>query len=66
MNDTESKIHLGEVIRTLERIEKQVTLTNGRVSSLEKWRWIVTGVAVSSAIVGGMNLSGIVQAISGI
>lgn len=42
----------GDIKSSLKRIEEQVTKTNGRVSSLEKWRWMVVGgLMVLSAIV---------------
>lgn len=32
------------VVSTLERIETQVLRTNGRVTTLEKFMWVVVGV----------------------
>ncbi len=32
-----------DIKETLERIEIQTTTTNGRVSALEKWRWMQAG-----------------------
>jgi hypothetical protein len=35
--------HFDEIKVTLTRIENQVVKTNGRVGSLENWRWLITG-----------------------
>lgn len=35
--------HFGDIKTALERIEAQVIKTNGRVNSLENWRWLITG-----------------------
>jgi hypothetical protein len=32
-----------EVGKVMFRVEAQTTKTNGRVSSLENWRWLITG-----------------------
>lgn len=48
----ELEAHFGDVKESLTRIEQQVIKTNGRVSSLENWRWFVTGgLAVISILV---------------
>jgi len=44
---------LSGVKETLERIEKQVVRTNGRVTSLESWRNRIAGaLAVIGAVIG--------------
>jgi len=41
------------IVKTLKRIEVQTTKTNGRVNSLENWRWKIIGIAIgSSAFIG--------------
>lgn len=57
---------MGEVIRTLERIETQVIKTNGRVSSLEKWRWVTTGALIAIGALSAPNIAAIARAFSGI
>ena len=39
------------VLATLERIEQQVIKTNGRVTSLEGWRWKVIGISIGAIFV---------------
>lgn len=41
--DKEAKDSRDRNTKTLERVFEQVTKTNGRVSALEKWRWLLTG-----------------------
>jgi hypothetical protein len=48
----ELKTTLAVHTEILSRIEKQTIKTNGRVSSLETWRWItIGGLSIISAIV---------------
>lgn len=35
--------HFGDIKETLIRIESQTVRTNGRVTALEKWMWMVAG-----------------------
>jgi hypothetical protein len=56
MSNEENSVHMGEIVRTLDRIEKQVVKTNGRVSALEKWRWIITGGII---VLGAMSVPGV-------
>ena len=52
--DVQNKVN-ENILATLERIEKQTIKTNGRVNSLENWRWKIIGIAIgSSTIVGFM------------
>jgi hypothetical protein len=37
---------LGDVSKTLGRIETHVEKTNGRVAALELWRWFITGAVI--------------------
>jgi len=32
-----------KMLKSLDRIETQVTKTNGRVNCLENWKWLLTG-----------------------
>lgn len=52
-----TEINHGELIRTLNRIEQQVLKTNGRVTSLEKWRYIITGGMIVIGGLGAANIS---------
>lgn len=43
---------IGDVTKTLTRIELQTTLTNGKVAELQKWRYIMMGaISVITVIV---------------
>lgn len=59
-------VHIGEIVRTLERIEAQVLKTNGRVSSLEKWRWGITGGLIVVGGLGAVNVSLLAKLFTGI
>ena len=63
---SEGEHAMGEIVRTLERIETQVNKTNGRVNALEKWRWILTGGMITLAAMNVPNLSVIAKAFTGI
>ena len=41
---------------SLERIEKQVIKTNGRVSTLEKWKWMISGALLILSFIVANNL----------
>jgi hypothetical protein len=63
---SEDKHSMGEVVRALERIEAQVIKTNGRVTSLEKWRWVVSGAVIALGATSFPAMAEIAKAISGI
>lgn len=42
-----------EVKQSLTRVFDQVVKTNGRVTALEKWRWICTGALMMISLVIG-------------
>lgn len=69
MNDNYSKreldYHFNEIKGTLNDIKQQVVKTNGRVNSLEKWRYIVTGGIVVLAAISAPNVGAIVKAFTG-
>ena len=44
----------------------QVTKTNGRVTSLEKWRYLITGIALAATLMGIPNLSMVAKLFAGI
>lgn len=45
-NKAEELTYRATVLGTLTRIEGQTIKTNGRVNSLENWRWFLTGMGV--------------------
>lgn len=51
LNNTLNELRFGIVTlqSTLERVEEQTVKTNGRVSSLEKWRWTIEKAGAFSA-----------------
>lgn len=55
-------VTLATIGMTLERIEEQVTTTNGRVTRLEKLRTIIFGILVGTALASTSG-PGIVKAI---
>jgi hypothetical protein len=60
MKDNYSKreldVHFEDVKKTLERIEAQTNKTNGRVTALEKWMWMVVGALTIFTFLIGSNL----------
>jgi hypothetical protein len=55
----ELDFHFKEVKETLKEIKDQTTRTNGRVTALEKWMWMVIGgvslltvLQVASSVIG--------------
>jgi len=53
-SNREIDFHFSEIKETLFRIENQTIKTNGRVSALEKWRWLITGGLI---ILGATNVT---------
>lgn len=41
--DREIEEMFADVKEALQRIERQTTQTNGRVSALENWKWFISG-----------------------
>lgn len=58
--------HFREVKDELKEIKIQVLKTNGRVGSLEKWRWLMTGALIAVGAMGIPGFAGILRALSGI
>jgi hypothetical protein len=71
MSDTpyskrETDMHFSEIKDTLREIKDQTIKTNGRVTSLEKWRWTVTGGLIVVGGIGAANISLLAKLFSGL
>lgn len=53
------------IISTQERMEKKQDLTNGRVTALEKWKYMVIGGATITWVIIGFGFQLLLQLIAG-
>lgn len=69
MNALEKKIAMEQkldlIIEKLEKVEEQTTLTNGRVTKLEKWQALLKGVWLAVGVIAlvGSFICGVVFSI---
>lgn len=56
--------HFSEIKETLNRIETQTLKTNGRVSKLEQWKWIITGAIIALGALNAPALKEVVSIVS--
>lgn len=49
------------VITGMKKIEVQTTKTNGRITALEKWRWVITGGVVALALSGSEKITDVIS-----
>ena len=57
---------LDSIHEAVKRVEGLATKTNGRVTALERWRWILTGAMIVLGAMSVPSLSVVVKAVGGI
>lgn len=57
----DNEMLLGEMHSDIKQIKEQVTRTNGRVTALEKWRWIITGCLIALGAMSFPSLSALAK-----